>query len=102
VAPLSSPVSDRWSAKILNERGLSVTPCRIGEDAPVAGIVDFRIPRSDEVTALINDSGVDGLAYDKHYGYYRLRLTNKDVVAHRELLLDLIRRANRTPPSADE
>jgi hypothetical protein len=27
-------VSDRRSAKILNERGLSATPCRIGEDAP--------------------------------------------------------------------
>ena len=26
-------VSDRWSAKILNERGLSLMPCRIGKDA---------------------------------------------------------------------
>jgi hypothetical protein len=29
-------------------------------------------------------------------------LTSKDVAAHRELLLDLIRRASTTPPSADE
>jgi hypothetical protein len=65
-------------------------------------IVDFRIPRSDEVTALVNDSGVEVLAYEKRYGYYRLRLTSKDVTAHRELLLDLIRRASKTPPLADE
>jgi hypothetical protein len=65
-------------------------------------IVDFRIPRSDEVTALIDGSGVEVLAYEKRYGYYRLRLTRKDVAAYRELLLDLIRRASKTPPSADE
>jgi hypothetical protein len=65
-------------------------------------IVDFRIPRSEEVTALINDSGVEVLAYEKRYGNYRLRLTSQDVAAHRELLLDLIRRASKTPPSVDE
>ena len=32
-------VSDRWSAKILNKRGLSVTPCRVGQRRPMAGIV---------------------------------------------------------------
>jgi len=36
-ASVTCAVSDRWSAKILNERGLSVTPCRAGEDAPLAG-----------------------------------------------------------------
>jgi hypothetical protein len=65
-------------------------------------IADFRIPRSEEATALINDSGVELLAYEKRYGNYRLRLTGKDVAAHRELLLDLIRRASKTPPPADE
>ncbi len=65
-------------------------------------LVDFRIPRSDEVTALINDSGVERMSYEKRAGCFRLRLTSKDVAAHRELLLDLIRRASKTPPSADE
>lgn len=64
-------------------------------------IVDFRIPRDDEVTALIDDSGVDSLEYDKRYGQYRLRLTKKDVTAHRELLLELIRRASKTPPTEE-
>lgn len=64
-------------------------------------IVQFRIPRSDEVSALINDSSADDLAYDKRWGYYRLRMTTKDIDVHRELLLDLIRRASRTPPTAE-
>jgi hypothetical protein len=62
-------------------------------------IVQFRIPPSDEVSALINDSGADNLAYDKRWGYYRLRMTTKDIDVHRQLLLDLIRRASRTPPT---
>ncbi len=64
-------------------------------------IVLFRIPRSDEVSALINDSGADDLAYDNRWGYYRLRMTTKDIDMHHELLLDLLRRASKTPP-ADE
>ena len=62
-------------------------------------IVQFRIPRNDEASALISDSGADELAYDKRWGYYRLRMTTKDIDVHRELLLDLIRRASRTPPT---
>ena len=33
-ASVTGAVSDRWSAKNLNERGLSVTPCHAGDDAP--------------------------------------------------------------------
>jgi hypothetical protein len=32
--PVTCAVSGRWSAKILNERKLSVTPCHVGENAP--------------------------------------------------------------------
>jgi hypothetical protein len=32
--PVTCAVSGRWSAKILNERKLSVTPCHSGENAP--------------------------------------------------------------------
>jgi hypothetical protein len=67
-----------------------------------SAIVDFRIPRGDEITALIDDSGVDSLEYDKRYGQYRLRLTTKDVTAHRDLLLELVRRASKTPPPIEE
>ena len=53
-------------------------------------------------TALIDDSGVDSLEYDKRYGQYRLHLTTKDVTAHRELLLELVRRVSKTPPPTEE
>lgn len=61
-------------------------------------IVAFRIPRSDEASALVDDSGVDSLEYDKRRGRYRLRLGTGDVAAHRDLLLELVRRASKTPP----
>ena len=32
--PVTCAVSDRWFARVLNERGLSVTPYRVGEDTP--------------------------------------------------------------------
>lgn len=60
-------------------------------------VVGFRIPRSDETSALVDESGVDSPEYDKRRGRYRLRLTTQDVAAHRDLLLELVRRASKTP-----
>jgi hypothetical protein len=65
-------------------------------------IAEFRIPRTEEVSALLGDSDVDVLAYDKRWGRYRMRLTGSDLVAQRDLLLDLIRRASGTPAAADD
>ena len=33
-------------------------------------IVELRIPRSEDVTAVIDDSGIDSLPYDKRWGRY--------------------------------
>jgi hypothetical protein len=65
-------------------------------------IAEFRIPRTEEVTALIDGSGVDALAYDKRWSRYRMRLTIADLTQHRDLLLDLVRRASGTPVPDDE
>lgn len=65
-------------------------------------VAEFRIPRSDEVTALIDDWGVDGLDYDKRWGRYRLRLKAPEVKKHRDLLVELIRRASDTPPPIED
>ena len=65
-------------------------------------IVDFAIPRSDEVTALIETAGIEELAYDTRHGRYRVRLNGKeDLAQHRGLMLELIRRS-RGMPSADD
>jgi len=60
-------------------------------------IVEFKIPRTDEVTALIEGSGLDSLEYDKRWGRYKMRFTTQDVVSERGVLLDLIRRASGSP-----
>ena len=65
-------------------------------------IAEFRVPRSDDVTALIEDSDVESLPYDKRWGRYRLRLTGTDIAKYRDLLVDLIGRAAGTSPPVDE
>ena len=65
-------------------------------------IAEFRIERGDEVSALIDDSGVDSLPYDKRWGRYRMRLTGHDLTTHRDLLLDLIKRASGTPAPIED
>ena len=65
-------------------------------------VAEFRIPRSEEVGALLADSGIDILEYNKRSGKYRMRLTDSDLNANRELLLGLIQRASGTPAPDDE
>jgi hypothetical protein len=60
-------------------------------------IAEFRIPRSDEVSALIEYTGIDSLPYEKRWARYRLRLTNADIEKHRDLLVELICQASGTP-----
>lgn len=64
-------------------------------------IAEFRIPRDDEVTAVIDDAGLDRLEYDKRWGRYRVRLVQADVKEHRDLFIDLIRRAHGSLPPED-
>jgi hypothetical protein len=65
-------------------------------------IAEFRIVRSEEVSALLGDSGIEVMEYGKRWGRYRIRLVMNDVLTHRELLLDMVRRASGTPATEDE
>jgi hypothetical protein len=65
-------------------------------------IAEFRIPRADDLSTIVEDSGVDSLPYDKRWGRYRLRVTKGEVEKHRDLLVDLIVRASGAPPPIDE
>jgi hypothetical protein len=56
-------------------------------------IAEFSVPRSDDVSALIEDADLESLPYVKGGGY-RLRLRQADVQDHRDLLVDLITRAS--------
>lgn len=65
-------------------------------------IAEFRVARSDDVTAMIEDSDVESLPYDTRWGRYRLRLAGADTNKHQALLVDLIGRAAGTPPPVDD
>lgn len=56
--------------------------------------VDFKIPRSDELTSRLEDQGFDVLPYNARSNNYRLRLTDRDFAEGREILLELIRQAS--------
>ncbi|GAA4961769.1 hypothetical protein [Kineococcus glutinatus] len=60
--------------------------------------VEFRIPRSDELTAQLEQSGVDVLDYQVRWGRYRLRLTASDLTRHSELIKGMIAKAHGTLP----
>jgi hypothetical protein len=53
-------------------------------------IAEFRIPRADEVTTRLEDSGLDLLDYDTRWKRYRVRLTAGDLTKHVDLLGELV------------
>jgi len=65
-------------------------------------ICNFRIDRSDEVTSLLANSDVEAIEYDQRGSSYRLRLFPGDLLKHRDLLLDLIRRSKGLPSQDDQ
>lgn len=71
---------------------------RVRKDFVVA---EFKLPRTDETTALLDESGIDRMEYNKRWGRYRVRLSKADLVQHRDLLVDLLIRASGTQPGED-
>jgi len=53
-------------------------------------IVEFKIPSSDDVTAKLEDEGLDMLDYAKRWGRYRARVMEEDLIKHDVLLRELI------------
>lgn len=64
--------------------------------------VEFRIARNEATSALIDDSELDALPYDKKWGKYRIRITAADLEKRREILLQLVREAVDGPTPIDE
>jgi hypothetical protein len=65
-------------------------------------VAQFRIERTDDVTALIEDSGIDALSYNKRRGRYGVRLSGSDLTTYETLLKELIERANGSPSVVDD
>jgi len=64
-------------------------------------VVEFRIPRSDELTSRLEEAGLDLMEYDTRWGKYRMRLTAQDLTANDSLIKELLRRASGTPEPVD-
>jgi len=55
--------------------------------------VSFRIPRSDEISSLIDEAGIETLPYEGRWSNYRLIIKDGDLVEYRDLLNTLIETA---------
>lgn len=53
--------------------------------------MEFKIPQSDDVDALIDEAGLDKLEYNARWSLYRLRLAAADVMVKGEVLAKLIK-----------
>jgi hypothetical protein len=56
-------------------------------------IAEFKIPRSDELTARIEEAGVDAMDYQTRWGQYRVRLTSEEITKNEPFLTELIEEA---------
>lgn len=57
-------------------------------------IMEFRIPRSDEVSSLLDGAGIELLEYKIKWGRYRIRIFSDTLANHSGLILSLIQRAH--------
>jgi len=56
--------------------------------------IEYKIPQSDDVDAIIDEAGLDKLEYNARWSLYRLRLTPVDVKAKADTLAQLIKLAH--------
>ena len=56
-------------------------------------VFNCRIPKSDEVDAMIDGADLDTLDYDKRWSRYRIRLKKQDIEKHEETIAKLIHMA---------
>lgn len=54
---------------------------------------ELKLPRNDVTSKQLEDAGLEVLEYDRHFGYYKIRLSPDDVATHRALLVDLMKEA---------
>ena len=56
--------------------------------------IEFKLPQSDDVNSIIDNSGLDKLEYNARWSLYRLRLAAADVVGKAEVLASLMKLAH--------
>lgn len=58
--------------------------------------LEVKLPKSDETGARLEEAGLEVLAYDRTWGYYKLRLSADDIEKHQAFLTDLMKEAFET------
>nr|WP_321481738.1 hypothetical protein [uncultured Cohaesibacter sp.] len=53
-----------------------------------------KLPRTDEIDTRLDEAGLDTLEYNTRWNFYRLRLSEKDIKMHSELIRELITMAH--------
>ncbi|MEP7351156.1 MAG: hypothetical protein ABI668_14550 [Sphingorhabdus sp.] len=56
--------------------------------------MEFKLPQSDDIDAMIEDAGLDALDYNARWTVYRLRLTAADVKSKSEVIKQLMKLAH--------
>ena len=56
-------------------------------------LTSFKISQEDDLTARIEDSGLDMMSYERRWGNYRIRLVGTDFQNHAGLIDDLVRKS---------
>ena len=56
-------------------------------------LVELKLPKSDEITKKLEEAGLEALEYDRHFGYYKLRVSADDVERCQSLLTGLMKEA---------
>ncbi len=54
---------------------------------------ELKLPKSDQTTARLEQAGLEVLEYDRHFSFYKVRLSSEEIEKHKELLADLMREA---------
>ena len=55
--------------------------------------IEMRLPQSDEIQKIIDDSSLDDMGYESKWGKYRLRLAKNDQKNKKEVLTELLKKA---------
>ncbi|MDD4298913.1 MAG: DUF5655 domain-containing protein [Bacilli bacterium] len=53
--------------------------------------IAFKIKKSEETTAIIEDSGLDQLAYDNQWNQYRVRVKERDLIESKDTIIKLLK-----------
>jgi len=54
---------------------------------------EIKLPHSEELDTIIEENQLDDMGYNKRYGNYRIRLTKGEIQEKKEVLKDLLTKA---------